>query len=544
MSDRAQPGTRTDERGLDGSTIGSRIDRAIVGALRGQDLSGFEIWRWLGADDAVSGLLTQAELYPALYRLEAERLAQSDWQEGDRTRRRYRLTATAIERADENNWPAIPFRGDRSAATPASATGGGPERAATTTDLDDGAWFVPSKPAPATDATTERSAGLVADLPAVGFGAGDAAIGAYAEGLEAALDLPRLERQRVRQEIVDHLHDSTRALLARNPDPQAASNEAIETLDPARDLKARIEAAQHSRRRMRRGRAGGIVIVASEMLVWALLSVAVIALLTLLADVAVGLAARSGHHLVVLRPGQWISSQFALVLCFGAFSAGRQSLDYLARASRHRPETLRKRWAAGGAIALSAIPMLVPFYADPVSLVEMLAIPLVFVAGVWLSEQINEAAFAVRSAAVAGALLIAVSFMPGLRVLAFDPTPPPGAHSPSAWGTGDFSWSSPSDGTYDYSLSNSAISEGVALELWPATRNGLSISVDPAASAPAVANALTHSVDMTKLPPHEQWWVVEVRTNQDGTRQAVDVEIQTGTSARFGNVLSWLILRQ
>lgn len=540
-----KPGTIADERGLDGSTIGSRTDRAIVGALRGQDLSGFEIWRWLGAEDAVSGLLAQPELYPALYRLEAERLLQSDWQEGDRTRRRYRLTAMAIERADDNNWPALPFHGDRSASTPDSAAGGSPAHAAITRDLDDGAWFVPPNAGPAAAANLERpDSGSTAGSPVTSLGSGEVVIAAYADGLEAALDLPRPERERVRQEIVDHLHDSSRALIASSADPQATANEAIDRLGPAHDLKIRIEAAQHSRGRLRRGRIGGVAIVASEMLVWALLSVAVIALVTLLADVVVGLAARSGNHLVVVRPGEWISSQFALVLCFGAFSAGRQSLGYFARASRHRPETLRKRWAVGGAIALSAIPLLVPFYADPLTLVEMLAIPLVFVAGAWGSERSIGAAFTARSVAVAGALFMAVAFMPGLRLLAFDPVAAPGTQAPAVWNTGDFSWTLVADGTYGYSLSNSAVSQGVALEVWPATKNGLSITVDPTASGPAVANALAHSVDMTKLPPHQQWWVVEVKTSPDGTRQAVDVEIQTGTSARFGSLLSWLVFRQ
>jgi len=39
-------------------TFDVRIDTAIVGALRGQDLSGFEIWRWLGAEHGAPGKLT------------------------------------------------------------------------------------------------------------------------------------------------------------------------------------------------------------------------------------------------------------------------------------------------------------------------------------------------------------------------------------------------------------------------------------------------------------------------------------------------------
>jgi hypothetical protein len=36
-------------------TFESRIDDAIVGALQGQDLSGFEIRRWLGSKEGASG---------------------------------------------------------------------------------------------------------------------------------------------------------------------------------------------------------------------------------------------------------------------------------------------------------------------------------------------------------------------------------------------------------------------------------------------------------------------------------------------------------
>lgn len=124
-------------------TVESRTDRAIVGALRGRDLSGFEIWRWLGSDGGTFGLLTEPALYPTLYRLEAERLLQSDWHEGERTRRTYRLTATALKRAEDNGWPAIPFRGSSSphgeAAHPARPASPDPEA---------GSWFVPPKTEP------------------------------------------------------------------------------------------------------------------------------------------------------------------------------------------------------------------------------------------------------------------------------------------------------------------------------------------------------------------------------------------------------------
>lgn len=71
----------------DPTAIKTRIDPAIVGALRGRDLSGFEIWRWLGCEEGTFGLLSEADLYPTLYRLEAEGLLRSDWREDERTGR-------------------------------------------------------------------------------------------------------------------------------------------------------------------------------------------------------------------------------------------------------------------------------------------------------------------------------------------------------------------------------------------------------------------------------------------------------------------------
>jgi DNA-binding PadR family transcriptional regulator len=140
-----------DELSRSGSeTIESRINRAIVGALRGRDLSGFEIWRWLGSDGGTFALLSKPALYPTLYRLEAERLLQSDWHEGERTRRTYRLTATALELAEENCWPALPFRGPSSPhvepARPARLASPDPEA---------GSWFVPPQKDPLVAAATD-----------------------------------------------------------------------------------------------------------------------------------------------------------------------------------------------------------------------------------------------------------------------------------------------------------------------------------------------------------------------------------------------------
>ncbi|HEX7497107.1 MAG TPA: permease prefix domain 1-containing protein, partial [Candidatus Limnocylindrales bacterium] len=200
-------------------TFESRIDDAIVGALQGQDLSGFEIWRWLGSKEGASGPLTEALLYPTLYHLEAEGLLQSAWHEGEWTKRKYRLTATASGQTS---------RGDQRvpAAPPA-------DRRAVSPDPEAGAWFMPPRELPpaaspaaatATPAAAESSARRRPDAP------GWAALATYADDLGARLDLPRAEQNRVRQEIADHLRDSAHSLERQGHDPEAATTEALRRL--------------------------------------------------------------------------------------------------------------------------------------------------------------------------------------------------------------------------------------------------------------------------------------------------------------------------
>jgi DNA-binding PadR family transcriptional regulator len=520
--------------------VDAGAERAVIGALRGRDLSGFDIWRWLGGESPVSGPLTEPDLYPTLYRLEADGLLHSDWHEGERTRRQYRLTPRAIDRADRNNWPVVPFRSDGSSSTEAGTPA---DRRAISPDPDSGAWFVPPRTEPAAlggPAHAASSSGSdAATAPEVGPGA--AAISHYADELHAALDLPAVERARVRQEIADHLIDSSRALVAPDLEPGPASNAAVARLGSATSLAVAIDRAQQSEGRQDRGRLGGALIVVSEMLVWMLVSVAVVVVTSGLADAVVGLFLLTGRHVVVLRPGEWVSSQIALMLAVGAFSAGRLSLSFLARKSRHRNESVRNGWAIGGGAALCALPLLMPFYGDALTLALMLAIPIAFVAGAFRDQHGDEAVITVRGVAIAAALLMAVVFLPGLRMLTYDPNSTPGLPLASGSGAGALSWIQQADGTYGYVVSRGPQAGTVTVELWPASRSGLSIVVDGSATRPAIADALKLSIDVDKLPPYEQWWVVAVATQPDGTRVALDVEIQTGTSAQFGNLLSRLI---
>ena len=117
------------------------IDDAIIGVLQGQYLSGFEIWRRFAAELGTSGKLTEPRLYPTLYHLEEKGLVQSDWQDGERTRRKYRLRATASGRANDQEASAQASRGDQ--RVPGSAHEA--DRRAVSPNPEAGSWFVPRK---------------------------------------------------------------------------------------------------------------------------------------------------------------------------------------------------------------------------------------------------------------------------------------------------------------------------------------------------------------------------------------------------------------
>src|SRR5450830_1064538 len=89
-----------------------RITRAVIGALRDRDRSGYELWHWLGPVHGAHEDLTEATLYPILYRLEGERLIGGTWRETDRARRQYRLASRGVDVVARRDWPAIALRTD------------------------------------------------------------------------------------------------------------------------------------------------------------------------------------------------------------------------------------------------------------------------------------------------------------------------------------------------------------------------------------------------------------------------------------------------
>jgi hypothetical protein len=537
----------------------SRIDRAIVGSLRGRDLSGFEIWRWLGSEQGTLGLLNEADLYPTLYRLEAERLLQSDWHEGDRTRRTYRLTATALEKADANSWPALTFRGT---STPPGQASVGARIASP--DPEAGSWFVPPRSAQAEpkrladavgdpDGAADPWAGLASDAttsaaPGAGTGrsaaaaAGDTrhpAISRYADDLAAALDLPRIERDRVRQEVSDHLADSTNLSEQTGLDAAAAATEAIEHLGGSRDLAARIASAQQSKERRDRAIRRAVLELVGEVVLWLAVSAVAFALGPGLAEFTVAIGRFFGIHLVVLTSAEWATNQMAAMLCVGAFAAGRLSTGHLARISRHSDAAVRKPWARVGALVVLVAALLLPGYPDELAVVTLLAAPLAFVVGTYRPRHQNESAYTWRALGLAALFVAIVTLMPAGRLFAYDPSATPGAPLAAGVAKTELSIFQFGDGTFGYELPGSTTF--VHVEVWPAAKDGVFIVADRTAAKPTLLDA--DKVDLAKLPSGGQWWIAAVVIGPDGQRTTTAVVIQTGASPNLSNALGWLIPR-
>lgn len=540
------------EAGPNGPMVADdRVDRVIVGALRGQDLSAFEIWRWLGSEEGVLGRLTEAHLFPTLYRLEAEGLVQSEWQEGERTRRKYRLTSRALERADDRNWPPIAFHGERGAPVPADWAG----RRPASPDPEAGSWYMPPRRVePAAQPPTAEATGRVR-TPAEAVGpaastdrtsahsdtdrAGRTALTGYADDLGARLDLPQTEVDRVRQELADYLLDSSRSLQHDGYVAEAADAEALARLRSPRDQALLIERAEQTPGRMNRGLRRGLFDFVSEMVLWLLLSVVVFALASGVAEIVVRVARVAGLHLAVLGSAEWTTNQMAVMLCVGAFAAGRISLGSLARFSRHGDATLRRRWAIGGAAALLAVVLVLPGFQDAVTVVTLLVVPIAFVAGTLRPQHKNERAYSVRGVLAVVALVAIASLLPGVRMFAYDPNGTPGAPLAAGRDSIELSVTQPTEGSYNYEVPAPAAAGVVSVELWPATLSGPLIVVDPSATGPTLENA--QGVNFSNLPQVKQWWVVAVATAPNGERTVLAMAIQTGATPRPSTALGWLL---
>lgn len=93
-----------------GETLKGHLDLLLLAVLRDGAVHGYEIIRRLAARSDGAFELAEGTVYPALRRLEQEKLLRSRWQTAEGRRRRvYQLTAagkTALDR-EEKDWNAF-----------------------------------------------------------------------------------------------------------------------------------------------------------------------------------------------------------------------------------------------------------------------------------------------------------------------------------------------------------------------------------------------------------------------------------------------------
>ncbi len=426
----------------------------------------------------------------------------------------------------------VPRKGVSPVAPPASPVGPvaapvAPVAPRTNRDSDD-------QPPTAAESSSTNSP---ADRP------GWAALVAYVNDLGARLDLPRAEVARVRQDITDHLRDSAHALERQGYDSEAAAAEAVGRLGPSRNLAHSIEQAQQTPSRLKLGIRRGALKIVGEMVFWLALSVVPFALAPGLADIVMGLGRVAGLHLFVLRSAEWNTSQPALMLCVGAFAAGRISLGRLARISHRSEAALGKRWALGGAAAMLAIVLVIPGYEDALTVATLLAVPVAFVAGTFRPQQIRQGAYSLRGVAAAALVVAAITLLPFVRLFDYDPNATPGTPLAPGGTQVQLSVEQQPNGTFTYGVPGPTGTGSVTVELWPAATDGPFLVVDRSATGATISLQPGSGVDLAKLPPYRQWWVVAVSTAPDGARTALAVAIQMGTSSRPSTALGWLISR-
>jgi hypothetical protein len=231
----------------------------------------------------------------------------------------------------------------------------------------------------------------------------------------------------------------------------------------------------------------------------------------------------------------------AIMLCIGAFAAGRLSLGHFARISRHSDAAIRRPWAIGGGAAVLAVALILPGYQDGLVVATLLAAPFAFIAGTYRPKHQNEVAYTWRGIGLAVVLVAVFSLLPVGRLFAYDPNATPGAPLAQGDARTELTVFRYADGTFGYELPHSNIF--VTVELWQASTDGPFVVVDRSATGATLSGQPGTGVDFAKLPPYRQWWVVAVATAPDGTRTALAVAIQTGTSSKPSTVLGWLISR-
>jgi DNA-binding PadR family transcriptional regulator len=508
-----------------------RITRAIIGALRDRDLSGYAIWQWLGPVHGAQGGLSEANLYPTLHRLEAAGLLESSWCEGERTRRTYRITAAGLREAESRGWATLAPGRTRGASAPGSSGETG--------------WVWQSVlDAPAREADADSPDG-------VDVGRSDifelAPVKAFLGELEASLRLSAVYRHDARNEIGDHIADSAAQLRAGGCEPKEAITQAIATLGPASELAAEISQAQLTPKRLRRGlqwasAEATLPSFGTLALTWTVLATVTPALLWVLTHAG----GAFGLHLYAPNVAELHTEDLGIAGCVGAFVGARLSMPALSLKSRQAESVVWTKWALLGAPPLALLALIVPANLDPLSAATLIAIPIAWIVGTRRPKPAAGDVLTVSGVALTAAVAVALVILPGVRVWGFQPDREPAGSAPyTSVPNVSMTWTGEAGGASSHvqvTLPEASGWSDVQLEVWPARREGIVIEPDPTAGRATLASSVS-VIDFGLLSPSQSdWWVTVSAVGTDGQRHTIAADLRLGRPPHFhGSLLNWLI---
>jgi DNA-binding PadR family transcriptional regulator len=516
-----------------------RITRAIIGALREQDRSGHELWKWLGPIHGTHEELSEASLYPILYRLEGERVIRGEGREVYPTRRVYRVAARGVELAAGHGWPVVAHRRESDPIlTPVVEE---PVALAWTTEPDAATTVQPATTTEPGDTDAQADPATTAE----------ALVRDYVSKVDAGLRLSWPHRNSVRIEIGDHLQDCAEELVGRGLDPVAAATEAIARLGPPEVLAEAATSAQFTWRRLLQGiRTGSYVAVVAGGLGLAA-GASVLLLAPLIARTVATVGGWLGIHVYVPETVEWGDQQKLAAIWVGAFIAARRSLPRVAILSRRAEEDIRLAWAIAGALPLLLLALLAPIALDPLNAVGLVGVPAAFIIGTWRSQGPGDDSASRRGVAQAALLLTIFLFLPGFRAWVFDPATVPASNPPAALAqTMSFYWHDNLQGTSSWHVSVSGLDPALwadaRIEIWPTARQGATIAPDPRATQPSMSMSPGDGFDLATLPnPTPDWWVTLTATGSDGQRRTLLADVHMGArSTGLGSLIGWVLARR
>jgi hypothetical protein len=505
-----------------------RVTRAIIGAVREHDLSAFEVWQWLGPIAGPAGGLTEAGIFPALHHLEEKRLIEGSWQEGDGTRRRYRITARGLRLADREGWGAVAFGRSHRTHYASRSASGGPE--------GEGEWSWPTE------------LGTLPDRPAAEAGSLEAvAIETYLDELQAALRLSPVYCSDVCHEVADHISDASHRLEGFGSTRMDATTEVLEALGPPEILARGINEAQLTGRRLRRGLSWASAIATlTGMVGFAIAFDVVEVAVPWLVGLMVPLLLALGIHLYAPATAEWDSQTLAVALCIGAFVSARRSMPYLADRSRQADTAVWRAWALTGGLPLLALALLAPIALDPLAAALMLAAPLMWTLGTRRPAPLFGDTVSVRGLVLCIVAASVLTFLPGGRVWYYDTTSRPATDPAVATNVpATLDWLGPL-GSPHLQVVVGGLPAGwhdAAVQVWPAAPLGPVMAPDSAARRPAIEVPSGGFVDFTELPRDQfNWWVAVTAIGPDGQKAIVHDEVRFGYPYETRtSILAWLL---